>query len=484
MGQVTGPDDRPVAGAVVRIWPQELPDTIATRTTDEEGRWRAPGLAVGRWEIEISAEGYLPAEGWFQVTPARPSATVDVALRSLDETPPSFAENATTVLRWIERGNALLAQGDSAQARAEYERALPLVERGQRPEILQAMARTHFVEGDTELAIARLQQAVGIDPENAQLRQLFVGVLDSVGRGDEAEALIVKATDVAEIDPQPTAMPARQLPPQSPLLEATPGRTGRFRTVLPERSPLSAIEVYRGRYGLSDADLRATDPAGGEYDLADESFELYVPESYADGDAHGLFVWVSPTPYGGFGNPEFERLLAERKLIWIGANNSGNGRWGWYRVGLALDAVHNASRLYSIDPQRIYVAGYSGGGRISSQASMLYPEVFSGGLFVYGCDYFEQLPVPDRPGSLWPARFAAPSKVAQERLRSESRFVLLTGDRDFNRAQTKAIHKRMTADGFEHLTYLQIPDADHYFGLPPEWFEKALDALDEPLVER
>ena len=203
-----------------------------------------------------------------------------------------------------------------------------------------------------------------------------------------------------------------------------------------------------------------------------------MPESYGEGEPHGLLIWISPTPYGGFRNPEFERVLAEHKLIWIGAHNSGNRRWGWYRVGLALDAVHNARRLYSIDKSRVYAAGYSGGGRVASQLSMLYPVVFTGGFFVYGCDFYERIPVPDRPGALWPARFPPPSSMTLERLQSSSRFVLLTGERDFNRSQTKQIYKRMQAAGFEHLTYIQIPKADHYFGLPPEWLEKALAALD------
>ena len=478
-GRVTGPDDEPLAGAQVRIWsPGEADGVASTSETDDEGRWRVFGLEPGRWRISAEADGHFPAEGWFQILASKPEASVDVSLRSLAETSPSFAENASTVVRWVEKGNALLAQGQPAAARAEYEKAVAVLPRDQRPQVLQAMARTHFLEGDTDRSIELLREALTIAPESSELRELFATLLETTGRGDETETLLAEASRAAagEIaSRQQVPGPRLQL---STIVEAIAGRTGRFRTAFEERSTLSDLGIYLDRFELDPADLEASDPAAGVYDLAGESFEVYVPESYSPDDPHGLFVWVSPTPFGGFRNPDFERVLSERKLIWIGAHNSGNGRLGWYRVGLALDAVHNARSLYSIDERRVYVSGYSGGGRIASSLAMLYSDMFTGGFFVYGCDYFEPLPVPDRPGSFWPARFPEPPHAVVERLKRESRFALLTGDADFNRSQTKQIHRRMSSVGFEHLTYLQIPGANHYFGLPPEWLERGLDALD------
>jgi tetratricopeptide (TPR) repeat protein len=483
-GQVVGSDDRPLVGATVDVWPSGNEGAARSpMTTDEDGRWSVTGLEPGRWEIEISADGHFPATGWFQVRASQPSATVDVSLRSLDERTPSFAENQSTVLRWIEKGNVLLEQGEAAAARAEYEKALLVLPRDQRPQVLQAVARTHFMDGESELAVERLQEALAITPEDPTLRQLFLTLLKTTGRLDEAEAMLAQAEaesrKAVEAEPagQP-AIPTRQQVELPPAIEPEAGRTGRFRAILQESSSLSALDVYLERHGLSEEELRSVDPKGGVYDLSEESFSVYVPEGYEAQEPHGLFVWVSPTPLGGFRNPEFERVLAERKLIWVGAYNSGNGRLGWYRSGLALDAVESMKSLYNVDENRIYVSGYSGGGRISSSLAMLYPEVFRGGFFTYGCDYFEQLPVPDRPGSFWPARFPSPGRAAVERLKTDSRFVLLTGDQDFNRPQTRQIYKQMERSGFEHLTYLQIPEADHYFGLPPEWLEKGVDGLD------
>lgn len=59
--------------------------------------------------------------------------------------------------------------------------------------------------------------------------------------------------------------------------------------------------------------------------------------------------------------------------------------------------------------------------------------------------------------------------------------MLLTGEWDFNRPQMRQIFKQMVADGFERVTYLQIPGASHYDPPGKEWWDKAIAALDAPL---
>lgn len=109
---------------------------------------------------------------------------------------------------------------------------------------------------------------------------------------------------------------------------------------------------------------------------------------------------------------------------------------------------------------------------------MLYPEIFRGGLSVAGCDYYRRVAIPHRPGTHWPASFREPPRETLRRIRRESRFVLLTGERDFNRAQTWATFQAMQEDGFEHVTYLEVPGADHYTIFDPEWMARALERLD------
>lgn len=270
-------------------------------------------------------------------------------------------------------------------------------------------------------------------------------------------------------------------PPERPVLPPEPHREGRYRTAFTERSPLSDPGVVFGRHGGTAEDIRGTDPSLGRYELAEETFEVYVPEGYEPaGDAaprYGLLVWVSPTSFGGVERPELQEALDAQRLLWVGANDAGNPRFTWNRVGLALDAAHAMAALYDLDPDRIYAAGYSGGGRVASTLAMVFPDAFRGAVSFFGASYFRPVPVPDRPGNRWPPAFPEPPAEVVRRLQEESRFVLLTGERDFNRAQTKAVARAMEEDGFEHVTYLEVPAATHWDFIDPEWFRRALEAL-------
>jgi hypothetical protein len=210
------------------------------------------------------------------------------------------------------------------------------------------------------------------------------GLVPVPARG-AAEEVRVELRSVDEVPPEAYEAEREgrpEPPPERPLLPPEPHREGRYRTAFTERSPLSDPGVVFGRHGGTAEDVRDTDPSLGHYDLAQETFEVYVPEGYEPaGDAapsYGLLVWVSPTSFGGVERPDLQAALDAERLLWVGANGAGNPRFTWNRVGLALDAAHAMAALYDLDPERIYAAGYSGGGRIASALGMLFPEVFRG----------------------------------------------------------------------------------------------------------
>ena len=59
-----------------------------------------------------------------------------------------------------------------------------------------------------------------------------------------------------------------------------------------------------------------------------------------------------------------------------------------------------------------------------------------------------------------------------------NRFVLLTGEHDINRAQTRAIYEQdYLEDRFKHVHYLEVPGMGQ--AVPPvEWFDKGVGLLD------
>lgn len=489
-----------MAGARVALtpdeWPAGEPSPVPPVRTGKDGRWAVARLAPGYWRIEIAAEGHHPTEGRVVVAAEGPGREVRVELRSLDEVSPLFAESdpAGSVRGWLEKGDAFLAQGRSAEARAEYEKALRTpgvlgpVERAQ---VLEAVAHTRFLEGDRKASERALLAALLLAPKEEPLRELYAALLDGESRGAEARALLgrldrepdaVRAeleADLAELlSPSEEGLRGPDVP-ERPVLAPEAHRRGRFRTAFAERSPLSDPAVVVPRYGGTAEDLRRLDPADGRYELARETFELYVPSAYEPGSGFGLLVWVSPHDFGGTERAELLAQLDARRLLWVGANGAGNPRSTWDRVGLALDAARAMTALYDLDPGRIYAAGYSGGGRVASQLAMLFPEVFRGALSLFGASFFRPVPVPDRPGHHWPPAFPEPAAETLPELRRESRFVLVTGGRDFNRAQTRAVARAMREDGFEGVTYLEVPGASHYQAFEDaERLGQALAALD------
>lgn len=232
-------------------------------------------------------------------------------------------------------------------------------------------------------------------------------------------------------------------------------RTGTYTTSFTERHPLSSLaEMTRRLPRLKPSD----------YELAQESFVVTVPASYKPEPPYGLLIFINSFDNGEC--PEnFKGLLEKQRLIWVAANKSGNERLTPARMGLALDAVHNMTKLYVIDPDRVYVSGISGGGRVCSFLAPAYPDVFRGAIYLIGCNSLAAKVPPE----------------LQERMKTLNGYVFLTGDNDFNLPGTKRVFEEYQKAHFARVTYLQVPNLAHE--IPPgDWVEKGIVFLDEPLV--
>jgi len=493
-GRVLDDDGKPLAGARVTMVLESEPSLgPEPAITDSEGRWALLDLRPGRWKLRVEADGFITADGWADVTEEGPAFGVTVQLRSLAEVSPFATENNTsTILSWLEKGNSFLAQGHYPEARAEYERAVPVLPPGERAQVLRSIARTHFLEGHREETIEALKQALLDAPHDGETRRLFTAVAEGYEQSAEARAWLARLDEIGAealaeesgLSEEERAAGARIAVEPLPRREPTPHAVGAFSVSFTESSPLSSIETWVERYGVKPAEIAAVDPKGGHYSLAEETFEVFVPETYRPDRPAGLFVWVSPIAIGGVRREELRQILAAKNLIWIGANDAGNPRPKWNRMGLALDAAFNMQRLYNLDPERVYVGGYSGGGRVSSALIAVFPEVFQGAFCFMGVDHYRQIPVPDKPGAHWPPAYPAPTRETLRDLKENHRWALVTGELDFNRAQTRAYRDRFEQDGFQHVMYFEIPGASHYGGLDAEFFRRGLDALDAPVEGR
>ncbi len=245
---------------------------------------------------------------------------------------------------------------------------------------------------------------------------------------------------------------------------------GRSDVVFKESAPEASSNELKRRLGAT-----RTPPS---YDVAKEKFRVLVPESYRpDAEGWGLFVWVDASPEPTL-SPEWVPVLAEKKLIYVGAYNTGNTRDHFDRIRLAVDAAHNMKARFHVDTNRIYVSGASGGGQMSSILGVAYADVFAGSFPMIGISFYKDVPTGRKPNEFWLSRYRPVTSVLA-RAKARSRHVILTGESDFNRESMQDIFEDgYRAEGFLHVLYLEAPGLGH--SRPPaEWLSKGLQFLDD-----
>ena len=186
---------------------------------------------------------------------------------------------------------------------------------------------------------------------------------------------------------------------------------------------------------------------------------VYVPESYDPESPAGLLVFISPTDAGRMPG-RYRQVLDDNNLIWIGANQSGNRVRVARRISLALLATAIADSKYRIDASRVYVSGFSGGGRTASAVAPEYPQLFTGAIYICGVNF-------------WDGR--KPTQLDRVR---DNRYVFLTGSKDFNRSETRRVHRAYRRAEVDNVMLLEVAGMDHRMP-PPEDLAQAITFLDE-----
>jgi hypothetical protein len=218
-----------------------------------------------------------------------------------------------------------------------------------------------------------------------------------------------------------------------------------------------------------------------QLDPKTEKYNAYIPRDYeADGKPFGLIVWIAPEP-GAALQPDWRKVLDEHSIIFIEPRDAPNESHSVWRVFIALETVRNAKREFNIDRDRVYVAGLSGGGRISSHAAIFFPDVFGGAFCMVGCNFYRDVPAEEK-GMIYPGFWPNPNANSLKLARANSRLALLTGSRDFNKPSTKAAYDAFAKEQWKHVTYLEVPELGHQFP-NAEWFEKGMKFLDAPLFD-
>jgi len=157
--------------------------------------------------------------------------------------------------------------------------------------------------------------------------------------------------------------------------------------------PLAAVQLEQE---LSRSGKRLADQP---VDLSAERFLVQLPSQHSAA-GYGLLVFVPPWQEARL--PEgWAEVLNASGVIYVTAAHSGNdenllGR----REPLALLAAYNIMRRYPVDPERVYIAGFSGGSRVALRLALGYPDLFRGAILNAGSDPVGTAEVPLPPRDL------------------------------------------------------------------------------------
>lgn len=113
------------------------------------------------------------------------------------------------------------------------------------------------------------------------------------------------------------------------------------------------------------------------YDSTKQRFDLYLPPRKDAKQPLPAVVFVSPGDDAG-GWKAFEPTCTKLGIAFVAVRGAGNNVPPPKRVRVVLDCLDEVRRHVSLDPDRTYLSGFSGGGRIACLIGFALPEHVGG----------------------------------------------------------------------------------------------------------
>lgn len=188
------------------------------------------------------------------------------------------------------------------------------------------------------------------------------------------------------------------------------------------------------------------------------TWEVHVPENYNPSNPPGIMVYVSPqnrinTPSG------WMEIMEDNNLIWVAAQMSGNDIFSQKRIMMAVLSLPLIQEKYTVNTSRLYISGFSGGGRIASIVAANFPHLFSGAIYNCGVNFWNDV------------------SPAELELIKKNRFVFITGTNDFNLQDTKSVYNKYKSANVKNIKLMVINRMGHENPKRPK-FAQAISFLD------
>lgn len=183
-----------------------------------------------------------------------------------------------------------------------------------------------------------------------------------------------------------------------------------------------------------------------DYDSTAQHYELYVPTKYSPKQPAPLVLFISPAN-DPIGFAIWEQECLKRGMLFASPYQAGNDCPAPRRTRIVLDVLDDIRRRYNIDPDRTWIGGFSGGGRVSCAIAFALPELFGGVISVCASGDLREEP--------WLRR----------RVMDRLNVAFITGDSDFNRGEIERFRGPMLRDVGVPTKVWTFPGMGH--SLPP-----------------
>ncbi|MYC10658.1 MAG: tetratricopeptide repeat protein [Holophagales bacterium] len=202
-GTVEDSEGESVQGATVKLTMDGAgPDEVQT---DRRGRWAKGGLRSGDWVVLVSKTGFVPTEHAVTINEYATGAdrpVLKTQLRQAEGAGLTDDAGAQAARALLEQGNGLLAVEDFEGAITVFSEALPSLPDGARASVLVIIAQNQIrLERDDE-AIANLEKALDLAPENVDALRLMSRRLTALGRSEEAQRYLARLPEDLQADPE------------------------------------------------------------------------------------------------------------------------------------------------------------------------------------------------------------------------------------------------------------------------------------------
>jgi len=188
------------------------------------------------------------------------------------------------------------------------------------------------------------------------------------------------------------------------------------------------------------------------------TWQLSVPENYDPTKPAGVMVFIGFAEWGG-GKKVWNPVLEEKNIIWIGLIGGGDKNPLNERVLRAVLAQAVLEREYSIDLDRYYLFGYSGGAHVAAILATTKPELFKGAVY-YG------------DALSWGSNL--PPKIELIR---QNKFMFMAGSRDNDVKEIRRVANAYREAGITNTEHVLITNIDRKMP-STKYFEVAIEFLD------